>query len=78
MLYLVERTPENDEAYSDANSDITSYYKTARANFCNGIWDPSSDADWHNYVSELEGLGYRDTWIAVAQESWDRDHGLID
>ena len=76
LLPVIERTEENDEAYSEANANITTYYKQARANFCNGVIDPSNDNDWNTYVSDLEGLGYYENWIAVAQESWDRSQGL--
>ena len=72
-LYVVERSEEDDEAYSDANADIQTYYATALAEFCNGIRNPSDDADWNKYLSDLDGLGYHDIWLAVAQKSWDNE-----
>ena len=64
--------------YTEANANISSYVKQARANFCNGITDPNNDADWNKYLQDLEGLGYYENWIGVAQESYDRSMGLID
>ena len=76
VIYLMlNLTDEEDQAWSEANPDINEYIMTARSNFCNGIWDPENDGDWNNYLSDLKGLGYYDPWIAVAQASYDRDHG---
>ena len=60
-----------DADWATANTDIMSYVRKARANFCNGVIDPANDADWNAYIKGLEALGYTDLWIAVAQESWD-------
>ena len=70
VMPIVERTAETDEAYTEANANLTSYVKQARANFCNGITDPTNDADWNRYLEDLEGLGYYTDWIGIAQESW--------
>ena len=70
-LFFVEVNEEDDEAYSEADTNIKEYLKTAFAEFCNGIRNPSDDADWNKYLSDLENFGYHDTWIRVAQQTWD-------
>ncbi|MBQ7565741.1 MAG: extracellular solute-binding protein [Oscillospiraceae bacterium] len=75
VMYMFERTEEEDERWNDVNSELNTFIGTARSNFCNGIWDPNSDSDWNDYVATLESLGYFDTWIDVAQSSYDRHHG---
>ena len=70
-LAIVNCTEDNEEAYTDANAEITSYFKTARAEFCTGVRNPSDDADWNSYLADLESLGYNDVWIAAAQTSYE-------
>ena len=70
-IYAVRCTAENQDDFLDADASIVDYYRTSRANFCNGIWDPSDDAQWDSYIKGLDALGYYDIWIAAAQESWD-------
>lgn len=36
-------------------------------------WDPSDDADWKEYLAELDKLGV-DTWLEQAQEIYDRQN----
>ena len=73
QIYNVNRTEENDEAWTEANSNIASYYKQARAEFCTGVRDPKSDADWQTYLNDLDNLRYHEDWIGPAQTSWDMD-----
>ena len=73
QIYNVNRTEENDEAWTEANSNIASYYKQARAEFCTGVRDPKSDADWQAYLKDLDDLRYHEDWIGPAQTSWDMD-----
>ena len=73
QIYNVNRTEENDEAWTEANSNIASYYKQARAEFCTGVRDPKSDADWQAYLKDLDNLRYHEDWIGPAQTSWDMD-----
>ena len=70
-LWIVERSEEVDEVYSEANVNIQDYVKTAFAEFCNGVRDPGNDEDWNKYLADLDGLGYHEVWLPVAQESWD-------
>ena len=58
---------------TEANANITSYYKQARAEFCTGVRDPKSDADWQTYLNDLDDLRYHEDWIGPAQTSWDMD-----
>ena len=78
QMFVVNRTEENDEIWTEANTNITTYYQTARAEFCTGLRNPSSDADWDAYLKDLENLGYYTDWIGPAQLSWDMDRGVAE
>jgi len=71
VFYFTVYTVEEAERRADFVSDLTSYISTARANFCNGITDPNSDADWQTYLNDLDRLG-KDEWLQIAQTSYDR------
>ena len=71
VIYAVHLTEENEADFLDVDASIVDYYRTSRANFCNGVWDPSDDAQWQSYIDGLAAMGYYDVWIAAAQESWD-------
>ena len=72
VIYVVERTDEEVEVYNEHNGNLADYVKKARAEFCNGLRDPSSDADWQKYLDDLYGLGYQEAWVDIAQAYWDR------
>ena len=50
------------------------YITSARAEFCNGIRDPESDADWSAYLADLDGLG-KDEWLEIAATAYARTFG---
>ncbi|MBQ7566018.1 MAG: extracellular solute-binding protein [Oscillospiraceae bacterium] len=72
VFTFVSYTPEEYEARTDVNSDVTEYIKTSRTKFCNGILDPNDDATWNDYLSNLESLGMYDPWMSTAQSAYTR------
>lgn len=72
VFYEMCRNAEEDALFNEHHSDLDTFVKKARAEFCNGIRNPESDADWQQYLDELESLHYYDAWVGVAQASWDR------
>lgn len=72
IFYEMCRNDEEDAIYNECHNDLLNYVKTARAEFCNGIRNPESDADWQKYLDDLAGLKFQEAWIDVAQASWDR------
>ncbi len=66
------RTEEEDEIFYEYNSELSSYIQKARAEFCVGTRDPYSDADWQNYLKDLESLHLYECWVEIGQASYDR------
>ena len=71
-VHTLARNNEENDAFQEHNSDLTEYVRTSRSEFCNGLKDPSNDAEWQNYCDTLLGLGYQESWIDVAQSCYDR------
>ena len=59
------------EERSEFAKELTSYIRNRRAEFCTGVLDPNSDADWQNYLDGLDALKY-DRWIELAQIGYNR------
>ncbi len=70
FYYNVYTRAEADEREEFTN-DLTAYIKKARDEFCAGIRDPENDADWEQYLNDLESLHYS-RWIEIAQTAYDR------
>jgi len=70
-LKVFTRTPEEDDIFETYNTDVNSYYRTARSRFCIGQMDPNDDAQWKEYVQDLKDLGLEQI-LEVAQASFDR------
>ena len=51
--------------------DLTDYISDRRSEFCTGMLDPNSDADWQSYLDGLDRLKY-DRWIELAQIGYNR------
>ena len=51
--------------------DLTDYISDRRSEFCTGLMDPNSDADWQTYLDGLDRLKY-DRWIELAQIGYNR------
>ena len=67
-------TTEESEAIGNIKMDILTFAKEARAKFCNGVYDPSSDADWQWYIDTLNDMGLQ-TYLTNSQSAWDRMNG---
>ena len=66
-------TDEEWEVYSETDTDIWNYIIRARAEFLAGVQrDPNSDADWAQYLEDLEDLNIEGAWIETAQASFER------
>ena len=50
---------------------LLQYVEEARALFVTGTMDPTSDADWQTYLSNLEAQGMNEL-LAAAQSAYDR------
>ena len=59
------------EERSEFATDIRDYVFNRRSEFCTGVLDPNSDADWDEYIKGLKALNY-DRWIELAQIGYDR------
>ena len=70
-LLVFVRTPEEDEAYHEFNSEIASVVSTAFKEFSLGLRDPNNDEEWNLYLEDLKALKY-ETHIEIAQASFDR------
>ena len=71
VFYFNVYTVEEKERRDEFVTDIQSYITTARADFCNGIANPESDADWQAYLDNLDRLN-KDEWISIGQTAYDR------
>jgi len=62
-------TSDEQDEYNAKKQRFTDYINEALAKFGTGVWDPSSDADWNTYLSELDTMGLAD-YVAVAQSGY--------
>jgi len=65
------RTEEQEEIFQAYNSDLDNYVTMAMAEFCTGIRDPYDDAQWNEYLKDLEDLHFTEVWVDLAQEDYD-------
>lgn len=61
---------EESEMTINERSNCSNYLNQMRSNFCIGINDPSDDAQWNEYVKEVETLGLA-AWRDQAQQIYD-------
>lgn len=71
LFTFVNYTQEESERRSEFNTDLTSYIKDRRAQFCTNVLDPRNDAQWQEYLDGLEALHYSE-WLELAQAAYDR------
>ena len=65
--------------YTEDEKELTSMERTntsdraakAMTEFCTGVLDPNSDADWNAYLKELDDLGMQ-VWLELAQTTYDK------
>ena len=74
VFYFNVYTADEIERRNEFVTDIQSYLRTARADFCNGVTDPASDADWQAYLDNLDRLGKAE-WLEIAQTAYNRTFG---
>lgn len=64
-------TAEEAEINSEIKTPLIDYAKQSRAQFITGVMDPSSDADWNAYLSNLENLGIKEL-TEIGQSEYNR------
>ena len=69
---LINYTQEETDARNEISSDLTSYIKKARSNFCTGVTDPADDAAWKTDLDDLNKLKV-DQYVSIAQGAYDRN-----
>lgn len=62
---------EEMEIVTEVQADLQDTLNTWRAEFITGVKDPSNDADWAEFIDELEEKGMYD-WMDAAQDAYDR------
>ena len=69
LIYTSEERLETEAEVANCKAWI----ETMRAQFVCGTdgWDPSNDAQWKEYLDELNKLGVN-TWLEQAQKIYDR------
>ena len=68
---LVSYTDEENEIISELQTIYKDYVEEARALFATGTLDPNNDADWEEYLANLEVLG-ESQLLECAQAAYDR------
>ena len=66
MYYM----PDDARRLSEIDTDLTSYTRTALAEFVTGVKDPNDDAQWNAYLNELKILGYEES-LSIVQARYD-------
>ena len=59
---------------AEVKTPLLQYVEEARALFVTGVMDPTNDADWESYLSNLESIGMSE-YVAAAQSAFDRMNG---
>jgi len=75
FLHSMDRNEEEEEVFLEYGSELIEFMEAACAEFCTGIRDPYSDADWNAYLNEFEKLHVQESWLEVAQSCLDRKLG---
>jgi len=68
---LLTYTDEEKERTSTYTTNVGDRRSKAQTEFCTGVLDPNSDADWNAYIKELEDLGL-DIVLDYVQTAYDR------
>lgn len=68
---LLVYTEEEQERTSMVKTNVSDRRTKAQTEFCTGILDPNSDADWNAYIKQLEDLGLAQV-LESCQTSYDR------
>lgn len=71
FVYKLVYNAEENEVVSENQKLLLQYVEEARALFVTGTMDPTNDADWQTYLSNLEAQGMNEL-LAAAQSAYDR------
>jgi putative aldouronate transport system substrate-binding protein len=74
LLPALNYTQEETDQWTDARTALKTFVRESRVQFAMGQKDPSSDADWEQYLNELNVLKYKDI-LAVDQAAYERMFG---
>lgn len=71
---VIHYTEEEQDDWDEMRTALKTYVQEATNLFCVGQLDPNSDADWQNYLDELNNLQYKEI-LAVDNEAYARTYG---
>lgn len=74
VVYKIVYNAEENEVVAEVKTPLLQYVEEARALFVTGVMDPTNDADWESYLSNLESIGMSE-YVAAAQSAFDRMNG---
>ena len=63
-------TQEEADSCANERGNCQTYIKTMRSHFGAGIKDPNSNADWNEYLKQLNEMGI-EVWRSVCQAIYD-------
>jgi hypothetical protein len=72
MLYIFDRTEEEEEIFQEYNSELGTHLNRSRADFIVGRRDVNDDAEWQKYLKELDSLHLNECWTEISHASYDR------
>ncbi len=64
-MHVMQRTPEEDALFWETNTELTAYYKQAKNEFCIGLRNPNSDAEWQEYLDDINKLKIEEYWTDI-------------
>lgn len=74
IVYEFVYNAEETAVAAEAESQIKTYVKDARAQFATGVLDPNDDGDWQEYLDALDTMGLQE-YLEVSQAAYDRLQG---
>jgi len=74
VVYDLVYTAEENEIVAEYKTILQDYVKEARALFVTGTYDIDSDADWENYLANLELQGMNE-YLEISQTAYTRMNG---
>ncbi len=64
---------EEQKVYNQYYTELWNYKCNARDEFCAGVKDPNSDADWNAYLAQMKALGEEEL-VKAYQSAYDRNY----
>ena len=71
VLFEIPYNADESTLANELLTGIKQYMYEARSKFATGLMDPSNDADWNAYLTEMENLGLSE-YVQTAQNAYDR------